>query len=162
MASRYERKSPAFTLWETLVGIVITSLIVTFSYGAYRILARLPDSDRNEMEDLHEMMLVERELFRSVQSCRSMELIDNTIYFNQSGHLTGMVFLDNSMVLIKDTGDPGDDMEYPVNEWTVSYLAEDSDYISFFAFNYVLERNAFRLSFSKSYPRGFLYSIMVK
>ncbi len=150
----------AFTLWEVMIAMVITSLIVTLSYGAYHRFTNLLTKDQESMNDLHEMMFLERDLYQLTDSCLSIEMVDDMLFFNLKDTYSFIEFSDSTMNISADSWK--EEREYPIDEWSVKYMDDKSDYIKSFQISCVINHLTYDLTFGKTYPRSFLYSMNSK
>jgi hypothetical protein len=127
-------------------------------------------------DQMHEMRLLERELFQQSQSCLTITLEGDQLYFNYLEEYRVLQFSD-SIMLIENQGEyPGDYAsdyavdyageyygeslrEIPIEGWSVDYLNDKSDHIKSFQIRYKVDLQIYTLTFKKSYPRLFLYSM---
>lgn len=154
----YKRTYKAFTLWEVMIAMVITSLIVTLSYGAYGRFAKLLKEDQENLDDMHEMVFLERDLFRLTNSCESIEMIDDILYFNKKDTYSFIEFMDSTMILTEDNW--GKEREYQIADWSVKYLDDHSDYIKSFQIRYDFNHHHYNFCLKKIYTRSVLYSMI--
>lgn len=143
----------AFTLWETIIAIIITSTIVSLSYGSYRLISDMLFADEKNLDEMHESLLLERELMVLLESCQSMELLGDVIWFNGLPEEISLEFLDSTMLIYGLR--PDEELEIGMLSWSVEHLNEDSDFLRSFHLDYRMERQAYHLSFIKHYPKRF-------
>lgn len=140
-----------------MIALLITSLIVTMSYSTYRTFTDVLKVDQEQLEGLFEMMILERDLYRMADSCMTIELMDDVLYFNHQDCYSYMEFEDSTLTW--DEEDSGDEKIYRVAEWSVEYLDEQSDYIKSLQLAIVHGKLTYRFSLKKVYPRNLLYSM---
>lgn len=95
--SRYN--VPASTLWELMIAMLITSLIVALSYGAYWKFTSILHKESAEAEDMHRLRLLERELFQLTQECEQITMEDDALIFDFPQLETHLKFSDSTMIL---------------------------------------------------------------
>lgn len=147
----------AFTLWEVIIAMIITSTIVTLSYGSYRLIADLLYDDGKILEEMHESLYLERDLLLMVESCQSMELLGNVIWFNGLSEDISLEFLDSTMLIYGIN--PDEDQEIRMLSWSVEHLNENSDFLKSFHLDCSMGRQVYHLSFMKHYPKLFQFNL---
>jgi type II secretory pathway component PulJ len=150
------RKSyPAFTLWEVIIAMLITSVVVTLSYGAYRQFTGMLEQDSRQMDELLLLSNLEKEIHWLVSASERMEVFDDEIFlFGDQGEAS-LVFEDGIMDVFLD----GESVsQVTVQDWSVEYLDDHSDLIRSFRIICNMGSGSLTLSFRKTYMKKFLYS----
>lgn len=150
---------PAFTLGELVIAMLITSLLVSLSYGAYLKFTQLMQSEGDEADRMQELRLLERELFRMTQSCYEIILEGDQLYFNYPETYSSLEFSDTTMTIVFE-----DETEriVPIVGWSVRYLTEKSEHIKSFQISCKAGIQPYTLVFRKSYSNLFLYSLKAR
>lgn len=148
-------KYRAFTIFEVMTAIVTTSLIAAFSYGAYHMIIKDLDKDSKEQNCLNEMIILEKTLTQLVATCEAVELSDNILFFNYTGHYEYAEIGDTIVILSKGISHKHKTLS--LSEWSVEYLDKTSDYVSSFEISLIADDQIFSFSFRKIYPKLFLY-----
>lgn len=143
----------AFTLWEAIIVMIITSTIVTLSYGSYREFSNLLLADEKSMVELNEAVFLEREILEMVETCKSVELLGDAIFFNGIQEGAGLEILDSTLVIYGMRGN--EEREILMLDWNAEYLDEQSDFISSFCFDLRFDKQTYHLSFVKHYSKSF-------
>lgn len=156
----YRKKYQAFTIWEVLIAIVLTSLIVTFSYGSYRTFVVLIQKDQKALTNLNDMVILERELFRLVESSESMELEGRILYFNFPESYSFIEFADSLFIVSIDK--MNEEREYDLIEWSAGYLNENTLFVGSFEILCQYEGESYSFSLKKTYPKTFVYSYLTQ
>ena len=99
MPLNYKSKYAAFTLWEMLIAMLITSLIVSLSYGAYWKFNDSLNKDVDQSDRLQEITLLERDLYRITQSSRSIEREGDLLIFDLPVGSAYLEFSDSTLTL---------------------------------------------------------------
>ncbi len=136
--------------------MVLTSLIIAFSYGAYQKMVVVIGKDQQALSKLNDMVFLERELFRLVESSESMELEGNTIYFNFPELYSFLEFSDSSFIVYLDN--QREEKEFPLMDWSADYLNESTQFIRSLEILCQYEGKSYSFSLKKIYPKTFLYS----
>lgn len=157
MELNFKNRYKAFTLWEMMIALLITSLIVTLSYGTYRTFTDVLKDDEEMLDGLYEMMILDRDLYRLADSCVSMVLMEDVLYFNHRDSYSYIEFGDS--ILIWGEGDGVDERIYQLTDWSVEFLDEQSNYIKAVQLNIVYGKLTCNFSLKKIYPRTMLYSM---
>jgi len=152
---KFRNSYKAFTLWEMIVVMVVISILVTLSYGAYNKFTLMLENDQQTTNDLIEMIWLEKEIHRIIESSLSAELINAVVYFNLQAGEMSLAFLDSLMIVDLWDTEP---LEVHVDEWSVGYLDNSSDYIKSISIDCRLDKENYRMSFGKTYPKAFLYT----
>lgn len=160
---------PAFTLWELMIAMLITSLIVALSYGAYWKFSSALQQESDQAEQLHDLRLLERDLFRLSQECTAITREGDVLVFNFPEKLCYLEFSDSTLVLVTEgSGEgyefaldnrPEEEKVYPIDAWNASYLNKHTKHIDRFRIRYQAGRQVYPLSFRKTYSNSFLYSL---
>jgi len=169
MKSYYKSSFPAFTLLELMITMLITSLIVTFSYGVYMKFAGLLNQE-TETEDLRqEMRLLELEIFRITQSCTTITREGDQLFFNFSNGYCCLDFSDTTMTILNNetaldedytSDEPGESTrDFPIEGWSAEYLNNRTQHIERFQIMFRIHLETYTLTFHKIYPKQFLYSL---
>ena len=140
--------------------MVLTSLIVTFSYGSYRKFVMVIQKDQKALTNLNDMLLLERELFRLVESSESMELEGSTLYFNFPESYSFIEFSDSSFIINVDN--QKEEREFPLIKWSASYLNENTQFVGSFEILCHYEGKSYSFSLKKTYPKTFVYSYLTQ
>jgi len=153
----------AFTLWDLMIAMLITSLIVSLSYGVYWKFTRVLNEDIDLSDQMQKMRLLERELFQLTQSCLTITQEGDQLFFNNFEEYSYLQFSDSTMMLenLDYLSDFTDESyrEFPIEEWSAEYLNDESDHIKSFQIRYKVDLQIYTLTFKKSYTRLFLYSM---
>jgi len=150
------RKShPAFTLWEMLIAMLITSVVITLSYGAYRQFTGMIEQDNNRMEEILYLLNLEKEIQWLVSSAERMEVFDDEILLNGDQGEATLLFSDGLLDIFHD-GKSVD--QIAVQDWAVEYLDDHSDLIRSFRIICNAGNGSFTLTFRKTYMKNDLYS----
>lgn len=144
----------AFTLWELIVVMVITTTIVSLSYGSYRGFTNILQADEHSMQELNKALNLERILGEMVECSKAMELTGNVIWFDGFSDGSALEFLDSTLVVYGESEE--DDLSFGLVDWEVDYLDGHSDYISSFSIDIKMEKHDYRLVFRKHYSKRFL------
>lgn len=160
MVSNYNLKWKAFTLWEVLISIVITSLIVTLSYGSYMMFTRTLSEDQQRLNDLNEMVFLERELYKMMESSETVEANGNVLCFKFPGSLSFIEFADSTFMISSDETDL--EHEYPLSSWSITYLSDETDYVTCIEIGCEYKGIDYTFSLKKKYSKKFLYSHLRK
>ena len=140
--------------------MVLTSLIVTFSYGAYQKIVAVIEKDQQALTNLNDMLILEREIFRLVESSESLELEGSTLYFNFPESYSFMEFTDSSFIINVDN--QKEEREFPLIEWSAGYLNENTQVISSFVILCQYKGKSYSFSLKKTYPKTFLHSYLTQ
>ncbi|MCD4711423.1 MAG: hypothetical protein K8R52_11310 [Bacteroidales bacterium] len=169
MALNYKTVYPAFTLWELMIAMLITSLIVALSYGIYWKFTEVLNQEVEQAELMHELRLLERDLYRLTQSCKSIIREGDQLVFKLSGSYSYLEFSDSTLTIVND--EIFTDREYPseysaeytreipIEGWTSEYLDGQSEHVSSFQIKCRADLQMYTLTFNKIYPNLFLYSM---
>ncbi len=143
----------AFTLWEAIIVMIITSTIVTLSYGSYREFSNLLRADEKSMVELNEAVFLEREILEMLETCKSVEHLGDVIFFNGIQEGSSLEILDSALVIYGMRGN--EEREIWMLDWNAEYLDEQSDFVSSFWFDLRLDEQTYHLSFVKHYSKSF-------
>ena len=157
MALHYKSKTLAFTLWELMIAMLITSLIVSLSYGVYRKSTKVLDQDIKHSEFMHEIRMLERDLYRLTLSSITVTQEGEDLYFNFIDGYSFLEFSDSTMTIFMDELSIG--REFPIEGWSAEYLNDRSEHIRSFKINCKVNLQRYTFSFTKIYPKLFLYSM---
>ena len=160
MVSNYNLKWMAFTLWEVLISIVVTSLIVTFSYSSYMMFTRILSEDQQRLNDLTEMVFLERELYKMMESSETVEANSNVLFFEFPDSLSFIEFTDSTFVISSDKTDL--EHEYPLSGWSITFLNNETDHVSYIEIGCNYKGMDYTFALKKKYPKKFLYSQLRK
>jgi len=149
-------KLKAFTLWELMIAMLITSLLVALSYGVYWRFTSVLNEEATQSEHMHQLRILERDLYRLTQICTDITREGDELVFSFPDEYTYLIFGDSTLII-----------EYPdetqkeigIENWSASYLTKDSDYINHFQVRCMVGSGIFTLDFKKAYPQLFLYSL---
>lgn len=147
---------PAFTLWELMIAMLITTLIVSLSYGVYWKFTQLLDQDMKHSELMQDLRLLEREIYRLTQSSQTITQEGDQLVFEFVNGYSILEFTDSTLIieypneLIK---------EFPIEKWTSEYLNDQTEHIRSFQISCRVNLQIYTLTFKKSYPQSFLYSM---
>lgn len=140
-----------------MIAILITSLIVSLSYGSYRRFTDVLKDDSERLKGLNEMMMLERDLFRLVDSSLSIEIEEDILYFNQMDSYSMMEFGDSLMALITDEEVK---ITHKLADWSVTYLSDQSQYVKGIRLRIIYKHFPYDIQLMKVYSRSFLYSTL--
>jgi hypothetical protein len=110
------------------------------------------------------MRLLERELFLLSQSCKTIMMEGDQLVFNNFDEYSALQFTDSTMLIENQDEYPGKYYgeslrEVLIEGWSVEYLNDISDHIKSFQILYEVDLQIYTLTFKKTYPRLFLYSM---
>jgi len=169
MKSCYKSNVPAFTLWELMIAMLITSLIVALSYGAYWKFTMILKQESAHAELMHGIRLLERELYQLTQGCNTITREGEVLVFEFPDNIYYLEFSDSTMLLVQEGNSDdckftlnnqySENQEFPVEAWTSGYLNQHSEHIDRFQIKCRADQQVYNLSFKKTYTNRFLYSL---
>lgn len=143
---------PAFTLWEVIFTLVITTMIVSLSYGGYHRMTNMIENDVSQSDTLYSILQLERELTSLVERSISMDLVDDEIILRGT---------DNSLVFFEEYLELWEDdiltRTFTLEDWMPEYLDDSTDLISRLDLTLPGGRQLFTIVLHKSYPVKLLY-----
>jgi Tfp pilus assembly protein PilE len=169
MKSSCRTNIPAFTLWELMIAMLITSLIVALSYRAYWRFTMILKQESIQTEQLHRLRLLERDLYKLTQECNTITREGDVLLFNFPDESCYLEFSDSTMTLVKEgiNNEPEfnwdnqqtEDKGIPIEAWSSGYLNQHTDHIDRFQIRYRAGLQVYNLSFKKTYTNLFLYTM---
>jgi competence protein ComGF len=169
MKSYYKSSLPAFTLLEIMIAMLITSLIISFSYSVYMKFAHILYQESEQEDLMLEMRLLEREIFRITQSCTTITREEDQLYFNFLNGYSCLEFSDTTMTILNNeayhekeylTDESGVSTKaFPIEGWSAEYLNNRTQHIDRFQIRCRVRFETYTLTFNKIYPKQFLYSL---
>lgn len=155
MISDYRKTIPAFTLWEVIIAMIITTILVTLSYGAYRQFTGMIEQDNRNMEEILHLSELEKDLQWLVSSAEKMEIFGDEIVLDGAHVEASLLFSDGLMEVYHD----GELVtQLAVQDWSVEFLDDHSELIHSFSIICSAGQASYTLLFTKTYSRKYLYS----
>jgi len=139
-----------------IISLVITSILVTLSYGIYLKSSRLIQDDEAILTQLSDIISLEKDLLKLTEDSQNIRISENTIFFESKNNFASLAFTDSTLGLQENEGP---DKTFNCSSWDVTYLNDQSNYIK--SLEIVIPVSGFpnALHFNKSYSKSFLYNI---
>lgn len=145
----------AFTLWEVLITLILTSLLVSLSYGTYHTFSVILQKDADESEALYDMLYLEKEIKAWTENCKWIELEDDYLVFEYGEWDQVLEFSDSVLILYNEKLDQ--EKQFPQYAWSVDFLNEQGLFVKSFQIHSVYGNQDFHFTFQKNYNKLFLY-----
>jgi type II secretory pathway component PulJ len=146
------RHIAAFTIWEALVAMIITSVIVAMSYKVYLLASKAIYTDHKKLSDLEEMIRFEKIIDQEVISSDFILLDGDKIHFES--HFPWLMESTDSVIMVFD-GNEELIYKYALEEISVGYLDSISDIINSLDIRINHNGIKYQMSFKKTYSNAF-------
>lgn len=145
----------AFTLWEVLITLILTSILVSLSYGTYHTFSHILQRDSEQANGRYEMLELERNLHRWTTNCESIYMEDECLVFESGEHEKLLEFSDSLVTLFHDG--ESEELSYILRAWEIDFLDAQSSLVTSFRIRCSNRDQDYRFSLRKQYDKLFLY-----
>jgi len=147
------QKIRAFTLMELLIGMIISSILITFCYSSYTIIYKQFLTYKKIKNELTETIQLNSVLNNDFANSKSMYFNKNSLYMNRSISPLEYSFSENYILRIER--EVIDTFHITAKDITVNYFKESANSPLFFvnelSFSAMILNEKERFNFSKNY-----------
>jgi prepilin-type N-terminal cleavage/methylation domain-containing protein len=99
-----KKKLPAFTLMELLIGMIISSIVISFGYGAYSLVYKQYLSYKKIKNEIVEVTQLNTILYTDLVKAELVSFNENELAIDRKNNSPLLYDFNNSIVLRKDVG----------------------------------------------------------